>query len=47
LIRINYTTEDFAAEMKRITRGKGVQSVLECVGGEIFGRAVGRVVLVP
>jgi NADPH2:quinone reductase len=37
---INYTTGDFEAEVKRITGGKGTQSVLECVGGEVFDKSL-------
>ncbi len=48
---INYREQEFAAEVKRITRRKGVEVVLEHVGGETFEQSFralawgGRVVL--
>jgi NADPH:quinone reductase len=35
---INYRTEDFVAEVKRITGGSGVQAVLDMVGGDYVPR---------
>jgi putative PIG3 family NAD(P)H quinone oxidoreductase len=35
---INYRTQDFAGEVKRITGGKGVQAVLDMVGGDYVAR---------
>ncbi|HEY7489706.1 MAG TPA: zinc-binding dehydrogenase, partial [Candidatus Tectomicrobia bacterium] len=32
---INYTTQDFEAEVMRLTQGAGVQLALEAVGGEV------------
>jgi len=37
---INYRTQDFAAEAKRLTGGKGVNVVLDMVAGEYLGREV-------
>jgi NADPH:quinone reductase-like Zn-dependent oxidoreductase len=36
---IDYTTEDFEAEVKRITGGRGVDIVLDAVGGESLGKS--------
>lgn len=36
---IDYTTEDFEVEVKRITNGRGVDIVLDAVGGESFGKS--------
>jgi NADPH:quinone reductase-like Zn-dependent oxidoreductase len=36
---IDYTTEDFEAEVQRITEGKGVDIVLDAVGGESFKKS--------
>jgi len=36
---IDYTTEDFEVEVKRITDGRGVDIVLDAVGGESFGKS--------
>jgi NADPH2:quinone reductase len=36
---INYNTTDFAAEVMRLTNGRGVDAVLELVGGETFTRS--------
>jgi NADPH2:quinone reductase len=33
---INYRTSDFETEVKRITDGKGVDIILDSVGGEYF-----------
>ena len=47
---INYTTTDFVAECKRLTDKRGVDAVIEHVGGEVFAgsiravRAGGRIV---
>ncbi|RYE85788.1 MAG: alcohol dehydrogenase, partial [Myxococcales bacterium] len=49
---INYTTQDFVAEVRRLTGKNGVDVVLEHVGGEVFTRSIlatrwgGRVVTV-
>lgn len=37
---INYKTQDFAAEAKRLTAGKGVNVVLDMVGGPYIGREI-------
>jgi NADPH:quinone reductase-like Zn-dependent oxidoreductase len=37
---INYTTEDFVAECKRLTDKVGVDAVIEHVGGEVFVKSV-------
>ena len=37
---INYTTQDFEAEVQRLTEGKGVELVLECVGGPVLEKSV-------
>ncbi len=37
---INYTTQDFVAECKRITNKRGVDVVVEHVGGEVFSKSV-------
>lgn len=48
---INYSTSDFAEEIKKRTGGKGVDVVLESVGGETFEknllcmRSLGRIVV--
>ena len=36
---IDYTAEDFELEVKRITDGRGVDIVLDAVGGESFGKS--------
>ncbi|HEX8394280.1 MAG TPA: medium chain dehydrogenase/reductase family protein [Longimicrobium sp.] len=36
---IDYTTQDFAAEVKRITGGNGVDIALDAVGGESFRKS--------
>ncbi len=36
---IDYTTEDFEAEVARITKGRGVDIVLDAVGGESFAKS--------
>ncbi len=49
---INYTTQDFVAEVKKLTGKTGVDVVLEHVGGDVFTRSIlatrwgGRVVTV-
>ena len=49
---INYRTQDFVAEIKRLTEGRGVDVVLDMVGGAYFPRNVrclamdGRLVLI-
>ncbi len=51
-LAINYTTQDFVREIKEWTRGKGVNVVLESVGGKVFQNSLrvlaptGRIVLV-
>jgi len=39
-ITINYTNQDFESEIDAITQGKGVDLVLECVGGEVLEKSV-------
>ena len=39
-ITINYSEKDFESEINNITEGKGVDLVLECVGGEVLGKSV-------
>lgn len=49
---INYSTQDFVAEVRKLTGKQGVDAVLEHVGGEVFARSIlaarwgGRVVTV-
>jgi NADPH2:quinone reductase len=49
---INYRTEDFVEEVKRITAGKGADVVFDPVGGEVFERSTkciafeGRIIVV-
>ncbi len=38
-VGINYTNQDFLAEVQRITDGKGVEVALDMVGGEVFSRS--------
>lgn len=37
---IDYVAGDFAAEVRRLTGGRGVDRVLECVGGEVLTRSL-------
>lgn len=37
---INYATQDFVAECKQLTGKKGVDSVIEHVGGDVFVRSI-------
>ncbi len=37
---INYSTQDFVAECKRLTAKRGVDAVIEHVGGEVFAKSV-------
>ncbi|HUY78801.1 MAG TPA: NADPH:quinone oxidoreductase family protein [Ktedonobacterales bacterium] len=37
---INYATEDLTAQVRALTEGKGVDIVLESVGGEVFNRSL-------
>src|SRR5262249_44435246 len=37
---INYTTQDFVAESKRLTNKRGVDLVIEHVGGEVFAKSI-------
>jgi NADPH:quinone reductase-like Zn-dependent oxidoreductase len=37
---VNYTTQDFVAECKRITNKRGVDAVIEHVGGDVFVKSV-------
>ncbi len=37
---INYTTHDFLAECKRITNKRGVDAVIEHVGGDVFTKSI-------
>ena len=39
-ITINYSEKDFESEINNITEGKGVDLVLECVGGEVLEKSV-------
>jgi NADPH2:quinone reductase len=39
-ILINYGQRDFAAEVLRLTDGRGVEIVLECVGGEVLTKSL-------
>ncbi len=37
---INYATEDLATQVRSLTEGRGVDIVLESVGGEVFNRSL-------
>ena len=37
---INYQTQDFVAECKRLTNKRGVDAVIEHVGGEVFSKSI-------
>jgi len=37
---INYTTQDFETEIQEQTGGKGVELILECVGGPVLEKSV-------
>lgn len=37
---INYTEQDFVAEVKRLTDGKGCDLIIETVGGEVFDKSL-------
>jgi NADPH:quinone reductase-like Zn-dependent oxidoreductase len=37
---INYTTHDFVAECKRLTGKRGVDVVIEHVGGDVFAKSI-------
>lgn len=37
---INYATSDFVAECKRITQKRGVDAVIEHVGGDVFAKSI-------
>ena len=39
-VTINYTAQDFEAEVQRLTDGKGVELVLECVGGPVLEKSL-------
>ena len=39
-ITINYSDKDFESEINNITEGKGVDLVLECVGGEVLEKSI-------
>ena len=39
-ITINYSDKDFESEINNITEGKGVDLVLECVGGQVLEKSV-------
>ena len=51
-VTVNYTTEDFVAVVREATGGRGVDLVIESVGGDVLGRSfdclrpVGRLVSV-
>ncbi|MBI2855518.1 MAG: zinc-binding dehydrogenase [Chloroflexi bacterium] len=38
-VAINYTTQDFLAEVRQQTQGQGVQVALDSVGGDVFSRS--------
>lgn len=40
-VTINYLREDFAQEVRRQTSGRGVDLILEMVGGEVFDNSLG------
>lgn len=37
---INYTTKDFREEVRRVTGGRGVNVVLEMIGGEVYTKSL-------
>lgn len=37
---IDYTTQDFVAEVKKLTGKRGVDAVIEHVGGEVFAKSI-------
>lgn len=37
---VDYTTEDFVAECKRLTDKRGVDAVIEHVGGDVFAKSI-------
>src|SRR6185312_5367535 len=37
---VNYTSGDFVAEAKKLTDKRGVDAVIEHVGGEVFGSSI-------
>jgi len=39
-VTINYTTQEFEEEVKKLTNGKGVELVLECVGGSVLEKSL-------
>jgi len=39
-ITINYSDKDFESEINNITEGKGVDLVLECVGGQVLEKSI-------
>ena len=39
-VTINYTTQDFEAEIQEQTGGRGVELVLECVGGPVLEKSL-------
>ena len=49
---INYQTQDFENEMNKLTKGKGVDVILEVVGGEVYKKSLrllsplGRIIVV-
>jgi len=49
---INYRTQDFENEIKKMTNGKGVDVILEVVGGEVYKKSLrllsplGRIIVV-
>jgi len=49
---INYRTQDFEKEIKKMTNGKGVDVILEVVGGEVYKKSLrllsplGRIIVV-
>jgi NADPH:quinone reductase len=39
-VTINYTTQDFEEEVQKLTDGRGVELVLECVGGPVLEKSL-------
>lgn len=42
-VAINYTTGDFVAECKRLTDKRGVDAIIEHVGGDVFEKSIAAV----
>ena len=43
-VAINYTTADFAAECRALTGKRGVDTVIEHVGGDVFAASIKAVI---